>query len=366
MIKNKLLLSHIIITIIILFTIMEEYYCNKNHNLLSQCMDILIPYSEKDYTTFIQNGGLKSILKFVHDIRFVYIVSKSCSSFKQFLLPNNKIKWINESTLNFLKGKKIKNGWWLQQLIKLMVPTEIKGICDNVLVMDSDVIFLKDIFFIEKNNNFIKYSYVVTKNIPKNSYLLFLGNLSNNAVYYLLHLNSSNLDPKRTEKDRHEHGVPFCNVNHMMVFQKDILHLLYKKAEKVHNKSFIDVFLSTEKINYMLISEYDMYFSFVKRYFPERMNIIYPTYLHARSFQNCSREDIKIFQKESNIIYMTCHRHWDNFDICYNGDVKNNKTCSSSGSIHRDDFCSKNNNHHECIAVPTSEMENCYIDFSMK
>ena len=51
-------------------------------------------------------------------------------------------------------GKNNRNGWYLQQLIKLYASFVIEGILDTYLVIDADVFFLKPIEFC-KNSHFI-------------------------------------------------------------------------------------------------------------------------------------------------------------------------------------------------------------------
>ena len=46
-------------------------------------------------------------------------------------------------------GKLTRNGWYLQQLLKLYAGLTIPNILENYLVVDSDVFFLKPIHFYE-------------------------------------------------------------------------------------------------------------------------------------------------------------------------------------------------------------------------
>jgi hypothetical protein len=50
-------------------------------------------------------------------------------------------------------GKKNRNGWYLQQLIKLYAGVVIPDILDTYLVIDSDVFFLRPLQFFDDNNN---------------------------------------------------------------------------------------------------------------------------------------------------------------------------------------------------------------------
>ena len=110
--------------------------------------DVVVPIGPNDVKKVMDqmNYTKKNIVGY----RNIYIVCYD---------PDVKIEGcisINENTFPFTiqtvvekHGKSWRNGWYLQQLIKLYSGQVIPGILDRYLVLDSDTFFLKPIKFIK-------------------------------------------------------------------------------------------------------------------------------------------------------------------------------------------------------------------------
>lgn len=135
-------------------------------------------------------------------------------------------------------GKLKRNGWYLQQLLKLYAGEVIPNILDKYLVIDSDTFFLKPTTFVE--NNKCLYNYGTEYNLP-----------------YFEHMKK--LDENLTKMDDKKSGI--C---HHMIFENKYINQLISKIEKNHNDLFYNVFLKlVKKEEKSGASEYEIYFNYM-------------------------------------------------------------------------------------------------------
>lgn len=141
-------------------------------------------------------------------------------------------------------GKKNRNGWYFQQLLKLYAGFTIDGILENYLVIDSDVCFLKSISFMEDG----KFIFTTS---------------DEHHIPYFQHM-----------KRMHESLVkrhPRSGISHHMIFNTNYVREMFAMIEEKHNKVFWKVFIETveEHKNHSVdgsesgASEYEMYFNFM-------------------------------------------------------------------------------------------------------
>jgi hypothetical protein len=133
-----------------------------------------------------------------------------------------------------------RNGWYLQQLIKLYAGFIIPDILDKWLIIDSDTFFLKPTSFIDTDK--CLYAYGTEYHPP-----------------YFEHMNR--LIPGLKKVDPHKSGI--C---HHMIFEKKYVSEIFTIVEQAHAKSFWQAFL--ECINPAGFygsgaSEYELYFNYM-------------------------------------------------------------------------------------------------------
>lgn len=113
--------------------------------------DVVIPCAPKDYETL--EYCVKGVKCYCEGSDNIYIISKDDQNIEG-------TKWINENKFPFSKEaiKDINNiikfertGWYLQQLINFYCFDVIDGIKDDVLILDSDNIFLNKTSFFQDN-----------------------------------------------------------------------------------------------------------------------------------------------------------------------------------------------------------------------
>jgi hypothetical protein len=205
--------------------------------------DIVIPYHSKDEYTIKNCVNSCSHIK---EKQNIFIVSK-----KELNVPGTI--WINENIFPFNTEKIIKlnssipehrAGWYLQQLIKLY-SFIIPNITDNFLVLDSDVIFQKDITFFGDN-------------IP-------LYSFSNEYTHeYFECMNSLN--------SFFERSVNVSGICHHMMFEKEILLEIFKLIEKP-NKEIWESIIENIKNWHHGFSEYELYFHYINKKYPKKYSI---------------------------------------------------------------------------------------------
>jgi len=146
-------------------------------------------------------------------------------------------------------GKKNRNGWYFQQLIKLHAWKYIDGILDNYLIIDADVFFLKPINFIEDDKPIFS-----TGDEYHEPYFTHMNLLHDNFIK--VHPNSG--------------------ICHHMLYNKKYIIEIINIVEEKHKKPFWQVFIlsvnehkkySNISIDESGASEYELYFNYlVKNY----------------------------------------------------------------------------------------------------
>ena len=213
--------------------------------------DIVIPLGSNDIPVI--SIQLEYTIKNVIGYRHIYIVTNTDLMKNQVLIDCikkhifNKIKIIpvkedlypfNIVTVTKYHGKSKRNGWYLQQLLKLYSGYVIPGILERYLVIDSDTFFLKPISFID--NKVCKYNHGSQYHTP-----------------YFLHM--KRLHPSLNRMISNMSGI--C---HHMMFETKYITELFNMVEKYHKNKFYNIFLSKVNINELSgASEYEIYFNYM-------------------------------------------------------------------------------------------------------
>jgi hypothetical protein len=234
---------------------------------MNSLYDIVIPVGPNDLNRIIKsiNYTKKNILGY----RKIFMVSKI----------NFKIDgtiFIDENIFNFninqYIGNTNRNGWYLQQLIKLYSGFYIPDILNNYLVLDADTFFLKPTGFF--NQGIPLYNTGTEYHLP-----------------YFHHM--SKLHPQ-LYKVNNESGI--C---HHMLFQKHVLQKLFNLVESYHGKPFYQAFLLCINPHDILgsgASEYEIYYSYLHIFHSNEFKI------RKLKWTNCSQ---LIENEDYN--YVSCH-----------------------------------------------------------
>lgn len=205
-------------------------------------IDVVIPSVEKDLVTL--NFCIRGIRENGANIRRVIVVSKQQLT--------DQAEWFDEAHYPFsfqdVAVALMKNntqhrervGWYYQQLLKLYAPLVIPGISPNVLILDSDAIFLNPVSFLNPNNGGM-YN-------PGREY----------HVPYFQH--GARLIP-----GFYKWFLGYSGISHHMIFQKPVIEALFQDIEQYHAKPFWCMFchLVDPKSMQAGASEYEIYFNYV-------------------------------------------------------------------------------------------------------
>jgi len=214
--------------------------------------DIVIPLGKNDISVI--DKQLNYTIKNVIGFRYIYIIINSCMMSNELLITNikkhilktkTKIMIVKEdlypfniNTVSSFHGESKRNGWYLQQLLKLYAGRVIPNILPRYLVIDTDTFILKPMSFME--GNICKYNYGTTYHEP-----------------YFVHMNKLHPSLKGMIQD-------MSGICHHMMFETKYINKLFDMIEKYHNDKFYNVFLD-KVVEYQLsgASEYEIYFNYM-------------------------------------------------------------------------------------------------------
>ncbi len=210
--------------------------------------DIVIPLGPNEINNISKQ--IEYTKKNIVGYRNIYIITKDA-----YKLNINGCKVIDENIFPFkiediasyfrnYGGKHNRNGWYLQQLIKLYASIVIDELLDNYLIVDADVFFLKPINFIQDDK------YVFTSS-------------EENHEPYFKHMHR--LHPSFVKK------MNCSGISHHMIFNRQIIKEIINLVENYHNKKFWVIFIESvdEHKKYPIhtiesgASEYELYFNYM-------------------------------------------------------------------------------------------------------
>ena len=171
-------------------------------------------------------------------------------------------------------NKSNRNGWYLQQLLKLYAGQIIPGIISNYLVIDADVFFLKPTSF------FNKVKIIDSSGFNEINQYVFTAGYEYHKPYFD---HMKRLHPTFCKMKANCSGIS----HHMMfsnVFLKEMMQMVEehhhaKSAKK--NKPFWQIFIDSikEHLNHDPIyidsgaSEYELYFNYMLQYHPDLVGV---------------------------------------------------------------------------------------------
>jgi hypothetical protein len=212
--------------------------------------------------------------------RNIYIISSDdqltidgCITISENIFP------FSLKTVSNYHGKLTRNGWYLQQLLKLYSGFIIPNILDKYLVIDADTFFIKPTTFFENGKPL--YNFGIQYHKP-----------------YFEHM--VKLHPALVKVDESKSGI--C---HHMVFETKYVRELFDLVESRHNTPFYQVFLENV-VDYggSGASEYEIYFNW--------MLLTHPSEIILRHLKYISTHSLDLLHQESVLDYISCHFHMRN------------------------------------------------------
>jgi hypothetical protein len=252
-------------------------------------IDVVIPSTEKDLYTL--DLCIKGIKENGMNVRRVIVVSKNKLS--------NEAEWYSEEAYPFsyedvaeslakgnsyLRKKMLRSGartgWYYQQLLKFYAPLVIPDISSNVLILDSDTIFLNPVTFLNaKNGGMYNPGTEYNPSYFKHAELLIPG-------FYKLF-------------------PEYSGISHHMIFQRPVIEELLSLVESNHSKPFWKIFcqlVEPKSLHFSGASEYEIYFNYVF----SRSNQVSIRKLDWKNIQRLG--EIPILQKQG-VHYVSLHSY---------------------------------------------------------
>ena len=251
-------------------------------DITKNLFDIVIPVGPNDKSVIKQQ--IKYTQKNIIGYRNIYlicydpsIVIDGCITINENIFP------FNMKTVQKYHGKLKRNGWYLQQLLKLYAGKIITGILDKYLVIDSDTFFLKPTTFIKDNKCLYNYG-------------------GENHEDYFIHMKK--LDKEFTKMDKDKSGI--C---HHMIFEKKYIDEIISRVEKNHNDYFYIVFLKLVTDICKSISgasEYEIYFNYMLKFYPNKIIV------RKLKWRNTATkpDNRNIKKKFKKFVYVSWHWSW--------------------------------------------------------
>lgn len=220
--------------------------------------DIVIPLGPNERCNILNQ--LTYVKKNVIGYRNIYIITNNYDDLKIdgcVIIDESIFPFKMNDIGSFFKkynNKKNRNGWYLQQLLKLYAGFVIEDILENYLVIDADVFFLKPINFFEDKKYIFTHS-------------------NENHIPYFDHM--ARLHPSFSKK------INVSGISHHMIFNTHIIKEIFSMVETLHNKPFWIMFIESvnEHTKYDIdreesgASEYEIYFNYIIHKHPDIVHI---------------------------------------------------------------------------------------------
>ena len=221
----------------------EDIIYEKNSTINQ--FDLIIPVGPEDRE--IVTTQIEFTKKNIIGYRNIYLICYDPTiTLDGCITINENIFPFTIDTVAKFHGKLSRNGWYLQQLLKLYAGIVIPNILDKYLVVDSDTFFLKPTTFIE--NGKCLYNYGDADWPP---YFVHMHKL----------VNFKNIEDK-------------SGICHHMIFETKYVKELIQMVETKHGDLFYNVFLKlVTEINGSGASEYEIYFNYILKNHKEQITI---------------------------------------------------------------------------------------------
>lgn len=252
--------------------------------------------TKKDAEVF--SLSIKSALRHLVDVETFYIVTPDADDLSAKMNSlGPRVKFVNEAQFNFTGDKVVdtmynavknkgeypldngksqferilysKIGWFLQQLLKLYSGRVLN--LDDFVLVDSDVIWYKDVKLIAENTKPLRTFYYASSTQYHPSYVSTMRNIAG-------------VTPVKGEE---RPGVFKSGVVHHLPINKVVLDDLFRTAEEMHPGMEMWEILLTESAFEMTcrapkgavcgagstLSEYELYFAFARHKYPRTVHI---------------------------------------------------------------------------------------------
>tara|TARA_B100000787_G_C16176693_1_gene289425 strand:+ start:827 stop:1705 length:879 start_codon:yes stop_codon:yes gene_type:complete len=235
--------------------------------------DIVISSCKKD--EFVLQKAIESIKKYIKGYRRIIVVSN------EKLTDTDGVEWFDEKQYPFTvkdmydymdklvpDEKRRRKVSYINQLIKLYAHKVIPDLLDDILIYDSDIVFIKETFFFEDDKPL--YGNRIVSLDPYQQYL----------NHHLQLHPSFDFGNKLKINRRLKQSGHFCSgICHHIMYNKEIIQEMINLVEKQHNKLFWKFYLKrvdTRDKNHMKHCEpanCELYYNYVNLFHPDKIRV---------------------------------------------------------------------------------------------
>jgi len=229
---------------------------------MTNLFDIVIPVGPND--KLIIYNQIEYTKKNIIGYRNIYLICYDPTiTIDGCITINENIFPFSLETVKNAHGDLPRNGWYLQQLLKIYALLIIPGILERCLVIDSDTLFLKPTVFINENNQCL-YNYGREYNLP-----------------YFVHMSKLDAGLKRVDKN-------ISGICHHMMFEKAYITEIIAKVEEKHNNDrFYNIFLKmVTEFTGSGASEYEIYFNYMLQNHRDKIKIRELNWINTHSLSH--------------------------------------------------------------------------------
>ena len=232
---------------------------------MTYLFDIVIPIGPDDKS--IIEKQIEYTKKNVIGYRNIYLISydpsiliEGCITICEDIFP------FSMKTVSNIHGELSRNGWYLQQLLKLYALLVTPDILDRCLILDSDTFLLKPTIFIDDENQ-----------------CLYASGDEYNRPYFE-HINRLDIGLSKVYEN-------LSGICHHMMFEKVYITEIINKIEEKHNDTFYNVFLKLiTDTSGAGASEYEIYFNYMFQNHSDKVKIRDLAWLNCRSLSELNSE----------------------------------------------------------------------------
>lgn len=220
-------------------------------NSLQEPIDVVIPTITKDYA--ILDASILSLKNVCHPIDRIYILSKKndfivsfCEEKGYTFVDEESLLGYGKERINYKVNGLDRSGWLFQQLLKLSGDKITDK--ENYLVLDSDTVLIN------------KHSYIT------NNKFVFT---QSSVEYHKPYFDAFEMIFKEKAPNK------LSNTSHMMLFNTEKLREMKMEIEKINEKKWDDVIISTKDIEACgksCFAEYELYPNWLTLRYPKQVN----------------------------------------------------------------------------------------------
>lgn len=324
------------------------------HDNSSTAIDLVSLTTNKDFFTLFNSSAITSWLRHIQNVRSITFIGpprdynmfqeKMRIHYPQLVDTTNSssevipIQWVNEThwIVSYKKKYRCPYSSVCQQLIKLFVfdlrTKQNMVIGNNVLVLDSDTVWSRDVTFVHDNGTVTYFEvrnyesdvdctamdpFAFTESITMGQPTPVTNIRSNRTTKETAGFDTKQLDTvtpyKACRRAEYPNASGLRHIVHHMLFQYDVMMHLHATINKAWSTSNIwHAFVKCHRLDFCKsrVSEYELYYSFISSQYPERVHL--ESLVNGENFivasAVCTDDEMECCRKK-DVLLKGCHDH---------------------------------------------------------